>query len=82
LPGGVPTSYANISSHATLDTSIVYKTGTTFNSWIGNDITITLSAQNLLNELPPRVLEDIIRYDPAYGWPPARVVQLQIGKSW
>jgi hypothetical protein len=35
-----------------------------------------------LNELPPRVLEDIIQYDPAYGWPPARVVQLQIGKSW
>jgi iron complex outermembrane receptor protein len=82
LPGGVPTSYASISSHATLDASIVYKTGTAFNSWIGNNVTVTLSAQNMLNELPPRVLEDIIQYDPAYGWPPARVVQLQIGKSW
>ncbi len=81
LPGGVPPSYADISSHATLDASIVYKTGTTF-SGIGKNITVTLSSQNVLNELPPRVLEDIIQYDPAYGWPPGRVVQLQIGKSW
>jgi iron complex outermembrane recepter protein len=82
LPGGVPSSYADISTHATLDASILYKTGTTSNSWLANNITVTLSAQNVLNELPPRVLENIVQYDPAYGWPPARVVQLQIGKSW
>lgn len=81
LPGGLPASYGQISGHVTLDASIVYKTGTSV-SGLGQNITVTLSSQNVLNELPPRVLEDLIQYDPAYGWPPGRIIQLQIGKSW
>lgn len=82
LPVGVPSSYSDIHAHVTLDASIVYSTGTTFDSWLGRNVTVTLSAQNLLNELPPRVLNDLVQFDPAYGWPPARVIQLQVGKSW
>jgi iron complex outermembrane receptor protein len=82
VPVGVPQSYGDINAHVTLDTAIVYNTGTTFDSWLGKDITITLSSQNLLNENPPRVLNNLVQFDPAYGWPPARVIQLAIGKSW
>ena len=82
LPAGVPRSYADISSHITFDTAIVYTTGRAVESWFGRDLTITLSSQNLFNQHPPRVLNGTIQFDPAYGWPPARVVQLQVGKSW
>jgi len=28
------------------------------------------------------VIDNTILYDPAYGWPPSRVIQFQIGKKW
>jgi hypothetical protein len=75
-------SYADISSHTTLDAAIVYNSGTALNSWFGNNLTVTLSSQNVFDQGPPRVLNSTIQFDPGYGWPPARVVQVQIGKSW
>lgn len=81
VPVGVPSSYADIDTHVTLDASIVYNTGMT-DSWLARNLTVTLSSQNLLNERPPRVLNNLVQFDPAYGWPPGRVIQLQIGKSW
>ena len=82
LPAGVAQSYADIASHTTLDVAIVYNTGTAVNSWFGRNLTVTLSSQNVFDQRPPRLLNSTIQFDPGYGWPPARVLQLQIGKSW
>lgn len=82
LPVGASTSYADINSRTTLDLAIVYKSGTALSSFIGDNITFSFSAQNVLNKRPPTVLNNIIQFDPSYGWPPGRVMQLQIGKSF
>jgi hypothetical protein len=82
LPVGAPLSYENINAHTTLDLAIVYNTGTSPDFWLAKNITFTLSSQNVLNERPPLVLNNTILYDPQTGWPPARVIQFLIGKSW
>lgn len=82
LPNGVDPSYGNISSRTTEDISIVYDTGSTFDSWLSKDITLMLSAQNITNSAPPLVINSSILFDPTYGWPPGRQVQMQIAKTW
>ncbi len=86
LPPGVPASYANISGRITLDAALIYNTGSTSDSWWGKDITVTLSSQNLGNDATPRVINGStgngVTFDPLYGWPVAREVQLQIAKKW
>jgi hypothetical protein len=34
-----------------------------------------------VNKVPPFMINSTILFDPNYGWPPSRQVQLQIGKS-
>ena len=82
LPVGAPYSYTSINQHTTLDAAIVYNTGTSPDFWLAKNITLTLSSQNVLNERPPLVLNNTILFDPQTGWPPARVIQFLIGKSW
>jgi hypothetical protein len=62
--------------------SIVYDTGTSFDHWLAKNVTVILSSQNVTNKHPPLVINSSILFDPNYGWPPSRQVQLQIGKSW
>ncbi|MEJ0038321.1 MAG: TonB-dependent receptor [Gammaproteobacteria bacterium] len=82
LPNGVPESYGDIASRTTEDISIVYDTGSNFDSWLSKNISVMLSAQNITNSSPPLVINSTILFDPTYGWPPGRQIQLQIGKSW
>jgi iron complex outermembrane receptor protein len=86
LPPGVPPSYANIDSRVTLDAALIYNSGSASGSWLGKDITVTLSSQNLANNSSPLVVNGSagtgVTFDPLYGWPLAREVQLQISKKW
>ncbi len=86
LPPGAPATYANIDARTTLDAAIIYNTRSVFDSWLGKDIMVTLSAQNLANSATPRVVNGSagngVTFDPLYGWPVGREVQLQIGKKW
>jgi hypothetical protein len=82
LPNGVPSSSADIASSTAEDIAIVYDTGSIFNSWLASILSITLSSQNITNKVPPFMINSTILFDPNYGWPPSRQVQLLIGKSW
>ncbi|HEY0341208.1 MAG TPA: TonB-dependent receptor, partial [Steroidobacteraceae bacterium] len=82
LPAGVPASYGDIASRTTEDVSIVYDTGSSFDHWLAKNVTVILSSQNVTNKQPPLVINSSILFDPNYGWPPSRQVQIQIGKSW
>ena len=88
LPPGVPASYADIKHSTTYDLTLVYNTHEVFNSWLGKDISISLSAQNLFNSRPPLVIDPAggggpgLLFDPAHGFPLSRIVQLQVGKNW
>lgn len=86
LPPGVPASYANIDGRTTLDAALIYNSGSAADTWWGKDVTLTLSAQNLGNTHSPLVINGSagtgVTFDPLYGWPLSREVQLQIAKKW
>jgi hypothetical protein len=66
----------------TEDIAIVYDTGSSFDSPFARNLTVMLSSQNVTNDSPPLVINSSILFDPSYGWPPSRQVQLQVGKTW
>ena len=82
LPNGVPNSSADLASSTAQDIAIVYDTVFIFNSWVSQDLSITLSSQIISNKVPPFMINSTIPFDRSYGWPPSRQVQLQLGSSW
>jgi iron complex outermembrane receptor protein len=88
LPVGVPLSYKNIGSYTTADLTLMYDTGDAFQSWLASNVSITLSIQNLFDEDPPLVVNQAglagsaTRFDPTYGSPLGRVVQIQLSKRF
>jgi iron complex outermembrane receptor protein len=86
LAPGVSPAYANIAPATTADLTLIYSTRTSWNSWLGRDVSVVLSSQNLFNSSPPRVLNPAggggpgILFDPANGFPLGRAVQLRISK--
>jgi hypothetical protein len=86
LAPGVPPTYANIASATTADLTLIYSTSSSWSTWLGRDITVALSSQNIFNSSPPRVLNPAggggpgILFDPANGFPLGRAVQLRISK--
>jgi iron complex outermembrane receptor protein len=87
LAPGVSPAYANIASATTTDLTLIYSTRSSWSAWLGRDITVVLSSQNLFNSSPPRVLNPAggggpgILFDPANGFPLGRAVQLRISKT-
>ncbi len=87
LAPGVPAGYANIASATTTDLALVYNSRSAWSAWLGRDIAIVLSSQNIFNSPPPRVINPAggggpgILFDPANGFPLGRAVQLRIGKA-
>jgi iron complex outermembrane receptor protein len=88
LAPGVPQSYADIDSYTTADLSLLYNTKDALGSWLGRDVTIGISAQNLFDSTPPLVLNPAggggpgLLFDPANAFPLGRTVQVRIGKTW
>lgn len=88
LPIGVPASYAEIDSSTTVDFTLGIDTGDALGSWLGNDITLIFSVQNLFDTDPPLVVNQAglagsaIRFDPTYGSPFGRTFQIQLGKRF
>jgi iron complex outermembrane receptor protein len=88
LPAGIPLSYANINSYTTVDLTLNYSTNTIPQQWLAQNVTVTLSVQNLFDTNPPLVLNQGgaagagILFDPANASPLGRVIQIQIGKKF
>lgn len=67
----------------TLDLSLSYRTGPEAAMDMLSDITVALSAQNVLDEDPPYALiRGIQTYDSNYASPLGRMVSLQVMKAW
>ncbi|MBO9604236.1 MAG: TonB-dependent receptor [Novosphingobium sp.] len=87
LPVGVPASYGHIGSYTTVDLTLGFDTGGN-HSWLTNDIGITFSVQNLFNTNPPLVVNQsglagsALRFDPTFGSPLGRVLQVQVSKKF
>jgi iron complex outermembrane recepter protein len=88
LPAGIPLSYANINSYTTVDLTLNYSTNTIPQQWLAQNVTVTLSIQNLFDTNPPLVINQGgaagagIQFDPANASPLGRVIQIQIGKKF
>lgn len=88
LPVGVPASYANIGSYTTVDLTLRYATGPSPKWSIAKNLEITLSLQNLLDASPPLAINQsglagsALRFDPTYGSPLGRSIQVQLGKRF
>lgn len=88
LPVGVGATYLNVDSYTTVDLTLRLDTGRALNNWLGNDISLTFSVQNLFDTDPPLVVNQAglagsaVRFDPTYGSPLGRVFQIQLGKRF
>ena len=88
LPVGVAGSYANIDSYTTVDLTLRYDTGSSAGSWFTRDVALTLSVQNLFDTDPPLVLNQAglagsaLKFDPTYGSPLGRALQVQLSKKF
>ena len=88
LPIGVDPSFAEIDSYTTFDLSLGLDTGEAFDSPFMDGFSVVLSVQNLFDTDPPLVVNQAglagsaIRFDPTYGSPMGRVLQLQVGKRF
>jgi len=82
LPFGVPYQYSNIASYTTLDMAIIYNLHQYLPKLVRDGITLSLSAQNLMNRPPPLVVNFAstgagVLYDPSNASPLQRFFQLQ-----
>lgn len=88
LPVGVDPAYRHIGSYTTTDLTLTYDTESSFQSWLANNASITLSVQNVFDKDPPLVVNQAglagssTRFDPTYGSPLGRVIQFQISKRF
>lgn len=88
LPVGVSPAYLHVGSYTTFDLTLGLDTGHALGNWLGNGISLTFSVQNLFDADPPLVVNQAglagsgIRFDPTYGSPLGRVIQIQIGKKF
>jgi iron complex outermembrane receptor protein len=84
----VDPSHRRIGSYTTADFTLTYDTETSFNSWLANGVSIAFSVQNLFDEDPPLVVNQAglagssTRFDPTYGSPLGRVLQVQLSKRF
>jgi iron complex outermembrane receptor protein len=87
LPIGVDPSYAKIDSYTTFDLTLGFDTGDS-GSILTDDLQVVLGIQNLFDTDPPLVVNaaglagSAIRFDPTYGSPLGRVIQVQVGKRF
>ena len=88
LPVGVDPAYRKIDSYTTADLTLSYDTEDAFGSWLMNNTSLTLSVQNVFDEDPPLVVNQAglagssTRFDPTYGSPLGRVIQVQLSKRF
>jgi iron complex outermembrane receptor protein len=87
LPAGVnPATYSHISSNTTVDLTLGYDTKTLVSSELAQNLTVTLSIQNLFDTKPPLVLDTAasagVQFDPAEASSLGRVIQIQVGKKF
>lgn len=88
LPVGVDPRYRHVRSYTTFDVSLGLDTGKALQFRPANGISFTFSVQNLFDADPPLVVNQAglagsgIRFDPTYGSPLGRVIQIQVGKKF
>lgn len=86
-----PPAQSRIDSLTTLDARLAYDFSNRFNSGFLNGFSVALSAQNLLDEDPPRVNVPLspdggipfdLGFDPVNADPLGRLITLEFTKSW
>lgn len=89
IPALAPDSYLHVAAYVTIDTSITYRFGESVDFYPLQNLSLTLSVQNLLDSTPPFVLNSSssanfpgIKYDNSRANPLGRIVALQVRKSF
>lgn len=84
-----PPAQSRIDSLTTLDARLAYDFSSRFNSGFLSGFTVALSAQNLLDEDPPRVMVALpdgtafdLGFDPTNADPLGRLIALEFTKTW
>lgn len=83
LPAGSPDEYEQIDGLVTVDMSLSYTLKT--ESYLTNDIRLTLAVDNLFDTSPPLVVNQAqysLLFDPSNASPFGRFVSFQITKKW
>lgn len=80
-----PPAQSRIDSLTTLDTRVAYDFSSRFNTGFLSGFSVALSAQNLLDEDPPRVNVGVsfdLGFDPINADPLGRLIALEFIKTW